>query len=250
MTVWGTPCWPSSHAVSWAPWLRGRVSSTQTWTGMPASWAAYTGAVAEPWSTKASQPALQWVRMLTGWPSLRPLISRIRPRPWRPMRRQLSASSSAMAAAVVRAVSTASAAVAAPARFPLSLDRGEKHPVAGGGPDQAGPADMHVPDGGGHCFHGFNVLDDKGVGQVPLVDDADNAGPLRMRPDGAVGVTVNFHAWQAGTRSGSGCRGYRPARRLRSRPRVKRLRVPLPSAWIAGVRRADRGRIGGSPSHP
>ena len=34
ITVCGTPCWPSSQAVSEAPWLRGRVSSTQTWTGM------------------------------------------------------------------------------------------------------------------------------------------------------------------------------------------------------------------------
>ena len=32
ITVCGTPCWPSSQAVSEAPWLRGRVSSTQTWT--------------------------------------------------------------------------------------------------------------------------------------------------------------------------------------------------------------------------
>ena len=30
ITVCGTPCAPSSHAVSAAPWLRGRVSSTQT----------------------------------------------------------------------------------------------------------------------------------------------------------------------------------------------------------------------------
>ena len=37
MTVCGTPCWPSSQAVRLAPWLRGRVSSTQTCSGMPAS---------------------------------------------------------------------------------------------------------------------------------------------------------------------------------------------------------------------
>ena len=37
MIVCGTPCAPSSQAVSEAPWLRGRVSSTQTWSGMPAS---------------------------------------------------------------------------------------------------------------------------------------------------------------------------------------------------------------------
>jgi len=30
-----TPCLPSSHAVSAAPWLRGRVSSTQTCRSMP-----------------------------------------------------------------------------------------------------------------------------------------------------------------------------------------------------------------------
>src|SRR6056297_2928770 len=35
-----------SQAVSWAPWLRGRVSSTQTWIGMPASIAWYIGDVA------------------------------------------------------------------------------------------------------------------------------------------------------------------------------------------------------------
>ena len=35
ITVCGTPCWPSSQAVRLAPWLRGRVSSTQTWIGMP-----------------------------------------------------------------------------------------------------------------------------------------------------------------------------------------------------------------------
>ncbi len=37
MTVCGTPCLPSSQAVSEAPWLRGRVSSTQTCTSMPES---------------------------------------------------------------------------------------------------------------------------------------------------------------------------------------------------------------------
>ena len=35
-TVCGTPCLPSSQAVSAAPWLRGRVSSTQTCRSMPA----------------------------------------------------------------------------------------------------------------------------------------------------------------------------------------------------------------------
>ncbi len=64
MTVWGTPCWLSSQAVSDAPWLRGRVSSTQTWTGKPSSWARKIGASAVPQSTQASQPALQWVRTL------------------------------------------------------------------------------------------------------------------------------------------------------------------------------------------
>ena len=32
-TVWATPWFRSSQAVRLAPWLRGRVSSTQTWTG-------------------------------------------------------------------------------------------------------------------------------------------------------------------------------------------------------------------------
>ena len=36
-TVTGTPWFCSSHAVRRLPWLRGRVSSTKTWTGMPAS---------------------------------------------------------------------------------------------------------------------------------------------------------------------------------------------------------------------
>ena len=35
ISVCGTPARPSSHAVRLAPWLRGRVSSTHTWTGMP-----------------------------------------------------------------------------------------------------------------------------------------------------------------------------------------------------------------------
>jgi hypothetical protein len=34
---WGTPWALSSKAVSAAPWLRGRVSSTKTWTATPAS---------------------------------------------------------------------------------------------------------------------------------------------------------------------------------------------------------------------
>jgi hypothetical protein len=36
ISVCGTPCWASSQAVS-RPWLRGRVSETQTCTGSPAS---------------------------------------------------------------------------------------------------------------------------------------------------------------------------------------------------------------------
>ena len=34
-------CSPSSHAISPAPWLRGRVSSTQTWSGSSPLWARY-----------------------------------------------------------------------------------------------------------------------------------------------------------------------------------------------------------------
>ena len=37
--VWVDETRPSSQAVRLAPWLRGRVSSTQTCTGMPARWA-------------------------------------------------------------------------------------------------------------------------------------------------------------------------------------------------------------------
>src|SRR3982074_2509154 len=44
MTRCATPCWPSSQAVSEAPWLRGRVSSTQTWTGAALACAAWIGA--------------------------------------------------------------------------------------------------------------------------------------------------------------------------------------------------------------
>ena len=37
ITVWGTPCWFISQAVSLPPCLRGRVSSIQTWMSIPFS---------------------------------------------------------------------------------------------------------------------------------------------------------------------------------------------------------------------
>ena len=60
----------SSHAVRLAPCSRGRVSQTQTCTGIPAACARNTGAVAVPQPQVASAPALQWVITLTG-PGLR-----------------------------------------------------------------------------------------------------------------------------------------------------------------------------------
>ncbi len=101
-TVWGTRRCASSHAVSAAPWFRGRVSLTQTCTDSPRSRAMYTGAVAVPHSTQASHPALQWVRICTGR-STRSAMSRIRRAPISPIARQATASSSAICSARTRA---------------------------------------------------------------------------------------------------------------------------------------------------
>ena len=66
MSVWGTPACLSSHAVSRAPWRYGRVSSTQTWSGRSAAWAAWTTPSAVPNWPQASGPVLQWVRIRSG----------------------------------------------------------------------------------------------------------------------------------------------------------------------------------------
>ena len=65
MTVCGISSFRSSQAVKFAPWFLGLVSSTQTCIFIPASLAAYIGAVAVPLSIVANQPALQWVSILT-----------------------------------------------------------------------------------------------------------------------------------------------------------------------------------------
>ena len=101
-TVWGIRRCPSSHAVRAAPWLRGRVSLTQTWTSRPRSEAMYIGAVAVPHSTQANHPALQWVRISTGR-STRSATSRMSRAPISPIARHAAASSSASSSAKTRA---------------------------------------------------------------------------------------------------------------------------------------------------
>ena len=61
MRVTSTPaCW-SSQAVSRAPWRRGRVSSANTFRGIPRSCPRRMGPRAVPYFEVARGPALQWV---------------------------------------------------------------------------------------------------------------------------------------------------------------------------------------------
>ena len=99
ITVWGTPWLRNSQAVSAAPWLRGRVSSTQTWTGRPASLAWKTGDSAVPQSTVASQPALQWVSTLS--------------RPFPPFSFQCLSNRPSACAPIARFIATSSSQIAA-----------------------------------------------------------------------------------------------------------------------------------------
>jgi hypothetical protein len=52
---------------------------------------------------------------------------------------------------------------------------------------------LHFLDRIGNIIHRFHVMDDKSVGQVPLVDDLDDIGVAGMQPDGAVVFSFNFH---------------------------------------------------------
>ena len=100
ITVCGTSWCSSSKAVSAAPWLRGRVSSTQTWTGMPASCAAVDrrggGAPVdggEPAGVAVGEDVDRLARPLA-WPH-----ARDQPQPVLADRRQIATSSSQIAAA-------------------------------------------------------------------------------------------------------------------------------------------------------
>ena len=64
MTVVSMPSRSSSHAVSRAPWRKGRVSSASTVTRLPASTAPRMTPSAVPYPAVASAPALQWVRIV------------------------------------------------------------------------------------------------------------------------------------------------------------------------------------------
>jgi hypothetical protein len=116
ITVCGIPACTSSQAVSRLPCSSGRVSSTQTWSGVPRRAATCTMPSAVPTPPVARNPVLQCVRTLTGPESRDPRASV--PRcvssgcPCSAIRRHASASSSQIACA--SASSAASTAGAAP----------------------------------------------------------------------------------------------------------------------------------------
>ena len=68
---------------------------------------------------------------------------------------------------------------------------GEVEAPGGGAADEAGSAQIHVPDGGGHFLRGVQIQEGEVVGQEGLIDDANASGGLE--PDGAVMLAVDVH---------------------------------------------------------
>ena len=97
ITVCGTPWCSSSKAVSEAPWLRGRVSSTQTWTGMPPPAPCRSAPCAVPQSIGGEPAGVAVGQHVDGlaWPLPGRDAARMSGSPCSPIARQIATSSSA-----------------------------------------------------------------------------------------------------------------------------------------------------------
>ncbi len=183
------------------------------------------GAVAVPQSTVASQPALQWVRMLIGAPGCFPFASpAMMASPALPIDLLISTSSSAISAARAKAASMRRSGPRGlsaghhPIQRPFEIDRrgpcrmkrligtcqrpiarvlasGQRHSIGGGGADQRSAPDLHVADGPGSILNAPQADDFKPVRKFGLVDDLHRPAITR-RPDRPVMFAVDIHGWE------------------------------------------------------
>src|SRR5579885_3485132 len=157
------------------------------------------GAVAVPQSTVASQPALQWVRMLTGSPGfLLAAAMRTSSSPCRPIAWHSPISSSAMASARAKAAAARSACG--------SFDKGARiaesahcRLMAVG---RAAP--VHTGDGARRLFDRTQGNDLEGVRQARLIDDLDGFA-AGLAPNRSKRFAVNAHG--SSSKLGRDCAG-------------------------------------------
>ncbi len=69
----------------------------------------------------------------------------------------------------------------------------EVHPKGRRGTDQPGAAHMHVANRACHILHGRQAFNDKFEGKQTLIDDPDYVWIFRIKPDGAIVLTIYQH---------------------------------------------------------
>jgi hypothetical protein len=78
--------------------------------------------------------------------------------------------------------------------FPRSVQRCAIYAVSSSGADKSGTPYMHVPYCSGKIINCFEFLNNKTVGQIPLINDFNDVRIVFLGPDSPVVFAINVHS--------------------------------------------------------